>query len=280
MNPPACGGRKLLDILCLGFLAATLPFSGCVSRQTMADRAPTWMGFSDSQPSPVSIDSGVTPNPNSTANAAVSAEPNAAAERFIGNRGRDRARVLPPPPTIPDAVPSEATIASHAAIVTDSRSSTDMSSPTPKLPDPPILLVSTESASTEAKPTSLRSPDRHLELARTAPHPEPKLARGTVLHVDEDTFEQQVLRSDVPVLVDFHAAWCGPCKTLAPAVEQVAAENPLVKVVKVNVDDNPRLAARYGVKSLPSLMVFRDGRIVAKQQGVVAKKRLEAMLTL
>ena len=101
-----------------------------------------------------------------------------------------------------------------------------------------------------------------------------------MIHANEATFEQQVLRSNVPVLVDFYASWCGPCKRLAPALEEVATESPQAKVVKVNVDDNPELAARYGVKSVPSLMVFKGGQVVAKQQGFVGKSRLKTMLTL
>ena len=110
--------------------------------------------------------------------------------------------------------------------------------------------------------------------------PEKRPAEPTILHVSEDTFERQVLRTDVPVLVDFYASWCGPCKKLTPILEQVAQENPQARVVKVNVDENLKLAERYNIKSLPSVLVFKGGRVVAKQQGVVAKKRLNAMLAL
>jgi thioredoxin 1 len=118
------------------------------------------------------------------------------------------------------------------------------------------------------------SPSWQMELARPD-SPENNLTAGTVLHVNEDTFEQQVLQSNVPVLVDFYATWCGPCKKLATTLEQVAAENTQVMVVKVDVDDNPKLAARYGVKSLPTLMIFQDGQMVAKQQGLSLRNGLK-----
>jgi thioredoxin 1 len=101
-----------------------------------------------------------------------------------------------------------------------------------------------------------------------------------VLHVSSSTFDQHVLRSEVPVLVDFYADWCGPCKALAPALEQVAAENPQARVVKVNIDSSPELAARYNVKSVPRLLVFKGGQIAAQQSGVASKTRLNAMLAL
>jgi thioredoxin len=102
----------------------------------------------------------------------------------------------------------------------------------------------------------------------------------TVLHADEDNFDRHVLKADVPVLVDFYANWCGPCKRMAPTLDQLAAESPRARVVKVNVDDSPKLAARYGIRSLPSLVVFKNGRAVAKQEGFTAKSKLKAMLAL
>lgn len=119
------------------------------------------------------------------------------------------------------------------------------------------------------------SVDRKIATAQTS-----SIAKPTVLQVNTSTFEQHVLTADVPVLVDFYADWCGPCKALAPTLEQVAAENPQVRVVKVNIDHSPELAARYGVKSIPRLLVFKDGQIAAQQNGVVSKTRLNAMLVL
>lgn len=105
-------------------------------------------------------------------------------------------------------------------------------------------------------------------------------ARPTVLRASTSSFDQHVLAADVPVLVDFYADWCGPCRTLSPTLDQVAAENPQVRVVKVNIDDSPELAARYGVRSVPRLLVFKNGQIAAQQNGVASKTRLYAMLGL
>jgi thioredoxin 1 len=106
------------------------------------------------------------------------------------------------------------------------------------------------------------------------------IAPRTVLRAETSTFDQHVLASDVPVLVDFYAEWCGPCKALAPTLDQLAAENPQVRVVKVDIDESPELAARYGVRSVPRLMVFKGGQIAAQQSGVASKSRLTAMLGL
>ncbi len=108
--------------------------------------------------------------------------------------------------------------------------------------------------------------------------PTTKQQYGQVQHAGEDTFSRQVLRSDVPVLVDFYADWCGPCKMLSPALEQVARENPHAKVVKVNIDNSPRLASRYGVDSIPNVKVFKNGRVVAEHVGVANASQLSDML--
>lgn len=99
-----------------------------------------------------------------------------------------------------------------------------------------------------------------------------------VVHVGEDDFERVVLDSDVPVLVDFYADWCAPCRQLAPVLEELARETPGAKVVKVDVDDNPALASEFGISSIPSLLVFKNGRLAARKIGGAGKGELRAML--
>ncbi len=97
-------------------------------------------------------------------------------------------------------------------------------------------------------------------------------------HVSQSNFEQKVLKSTVPVLVDFYADWCRPCQMLAPVLEEVARETPDAKIVKVNVDQNPELAAQYNVAAIPSLLVFKDGEIAAERTGLARKADLKTLL--
>ena len=92
-------------------------------------------------------------------------------------------------------------------------------------------------------------------------------------------FEEEVLRSEIPVLVDFWATWCGPCRMLAPVIAQIAEEQEgKVKVGKVDVDEQPELAVRYGISSIPTLKVFKDGQLVKSSVGVIPKAMIEALL--
>ena len=92
-------------------------------------------------------------------------------------------------------------------------------------------------------------------------------------------FEEEVLKSDIPVVVDFWATWCGPCRMLAPTIEKIAEEQEgVIKVGKIDVDDEPELAARYGIASIPTLMVFKNGEVVKSSVGVQPKPMIEAML--
>ena len=98
------------------------------------------------------------------------------------------------------------------------------------------------------------------------------------IHVTTDNFETEVLKSDVPVLVDFYADWCGPCKMLAPLLEQFAQEHPQVKVCKINVDDQADLAMDYDVRSIPTLVVFKDGKEANRSVGLISKSQLENLI--
>ncbi|MCX2179161.1 thioredoxin [Streptomyces sp. SKN60] len=94
---------------------------------------------------------------------------------------------------------------------------------------------------------------------------------GTLKNVTDASFEQDVLKSDKPVLVDFWAAWCGPCRQIAPSLEAIAAEHDEIEVVKLNIDENPGIAAKYGVMSIPTLNVYQNGEVVKTIVGAKPK---------
>ncbi len=99
-----------------------------------------------------------------------------------------------------------------------------------------------------------------------------------VITITKDNFEAEVLKSDKTVLVDFWASWCGPCKILSPVVDEIAEETPSIKVGKVNVDDEMELAQMFQVASIPTLLVFKNGKVVKQSVGVQPKAAIVAMV--
>jgi thioredoxin 1 len=98
--------------------------------------------------------------------------------------------------------------------------------------------------------------------------------------VSDADFEAQVLQAKEPVVVDFWAEWCGPCKMIAPALEEIAGSlNGKVKIVKLNVDESPNTAQKYGIMSIPTLMMFKNGELASRQVGAAPKQKLEAWIT-
>ncbi len=100
----------------------------------------------------------------------------------------------------------------------------------------------------------------------------------SVLHVTKETFETQVLHSDKPVLVDFFATWCGPCRIVGPILDEIAQEREDIKVVKIDVDQEPELAAKYGVVSIPTLFVIEKGQVKNQAMGALPKAQILNLL--
>jgi thioredoxin 1 len=101
---------------------------------------------------------------------------------------------------------------------------------------------------------------------------------GNITEVTDLTFQAEVLESETPVLVDFWAPWCGPCRVVSPVLEEIAGERDDLRIVKVNTDENQETAAQYGILAIPTMLLFRNGAEAKRIQGAMPKKRIEAEL--
>ncbi len=100
-----------------------------------------------------------------------------------------------------------------------------------------------------------------------------------LINVSDDSFETEVLGSSLPVVVDFWAAWCGPCKMIAPSLDEISKElDGKVTIAKVNIDENPMTPSKFGVRGIPTLMIFKDGKLVSTQVGAMAKNRIDSWI--
>lgn len=102
----------------------------------------------------------------------------------------------------------------------------------------------------------------------------------SIIAVNKDNFEQEVLNSTIPVLVDFWAQWCGPCRALNPTIEELASEyEGKIKIAKVNIDENPEISSNYSVMSIPTLLIFNNGEVAEQMVGLVPKEKIEKKIS-
>lgn len=105
------------------------------------------------------------------------------------------------------------------------------------------------------------------------------MSDDSIVHASDQSFEEEVLKSSQPVLVDYWAEWCGPCKMIAPILEEIAGEyNGKLKVVKLNIDENPETPPKYGIRGIPTLMLFKNGSVEATKVGALSKSQLTAFI--
>ena len=101
----------------------------------------------------------------------------------------------------------------------------------------------------------------------------------SAMHINQENFHEEVLQSEKPVLLDFFASWCGPCRMVLPVLDEIAKERSDIKVCKINIDEQPELAYQYQVRTIPTLMVLRDGEVVSRSSGAKPKSKILDMLS-
>ena len=105
------------------------------------------------------------------------------------------------------------------------------------------------------------------------------MSSDSIIHVTDSSFEDEVLSSDKPVIVDYWAEWCGPCKMISPILDEIASEyTGKIKVAKLNIDDNPQTPPKYGIRGIPTLMLFKNGNVEATKVGALSKSQLTAFI--